>query len=297
MPGFDLALAIGIADATRQADHAVVREHVAIERIERRLVDIGREHALFEIVEDDRPRRAAETPKRALVELGPRLRARLPRQQPHGFPRVRERQDKEPRPSVLARLRMADHRPLAVVDLGFLARRGGDDDARLRRRGAPELPDEAADTRIARGEADLVDEVLPDRHRIAAEPHGRFDALAMRLARTARGARATAPSRWTPRATKLRDLPGGRWTPPAKLRHLPSLRSGDPDRAPPGPPLAGSRVTVARSTCTAAAMRLTGHPSWPSARTCCCLVCSKTLLIRAKDTRSIALVNVSAVVS
>ena len=102
--GFDLALAIGIADAARQADHAVVREHVAIERIERRLVDIGREHALFEIVEDDRPRRAAETPKRALVELGPRLRARLPGQQPHRFPRVRERQDKEPRPPVLARL-------------------------------------------------------------------------------------------------------------------------------------------------------------------------------------------------
>ncbi len=83
--GFDLALAIGIADATRQADHAVVREHIAIQRIERRLVDVGREHALFEIIEDDRPRRAPEAPKRALVELRPRLRARLPRQQPHGF--------------------------------------------------------------------------------------------------------------------------------------------------------------------------------------------------------------------
>ena len=56
--GFDFALAIGIADATRQPDHAVVREHVAIERIERRLVDVGREHAFFEIVEDDRPRRS-----------------------------------------------------------------------------------------------------------------------------------------------------------------------------------------------------------------------------------------------
>ena len=116
--GFDLALAIGIADATRQADHAVVREHVAIERIERRLVDVGREHALFEIVEDDRPRRAAEPTKRALVELRPRLRARLPRQQPHGFARVRERQDKEPRP--LGTCPSPDGGPsarLAVVDL------------------------------------------------------------------------------------------------------------------------------------------------------------------------------------
>jgi hypothetical protein len=57
-----------------QADHAVVREHVAIERIERRLVDVGRQHALFEIVEDDRARGAAQAAKRALVEFRPRLR-------------------------------------------------------------------------------------------------------------------------------------------------------------------------------------------------------------------------------
>ena len=64
-----------------------------------------------------------EPTKRALVELGPRLRARLPHQQPHRFARVRERQDKQPRPPILAGLRMADHRALAVVDLAFLAGR------------------------------------------------------------------------------------------------------------------------------------------------------------------------------
>ena len=51
--GFDLPFAIRIADAARQGDDAVVREHVAIERIERGVVDVGRQHALAQVVEDD----------------------------------------------------------------------------------------------------------------------------------------------------------------------------------------------------------------------------------------------------
>jgi hypothetical protein len=44
---FDFAFSIGIADATREGDDAVVGEHVAIEEIERGIVDVGREQALF----------------------------------------------------------------------------------------------------------------------------------------------------------------------------------------------------------------------------------------------------------
>ena len=58
-------------DAARERDDAVVREHVAVEWVDRRVVDVGREHALLEIVEDDGLRHAAEAAKRLLVELGP----------------------------------------------------------------------------------------------------------------------------------------------------------------------------------------------------------------------------------
>ena len=186
---FDFAFAIRIAHATWEADDPIVREHVAIDGIERRVVDVRREHAFFEIVEDDEARRAAQPAKRPLVELGPRLRARVPDEQAHRFARVAERQDEEPRASVLGRLRMTDHRAVAVVDLRFFTRCRRDDDARFDGRAAAQLADEATDAGVASGET-LLHEVLPDRHRVAPQFQGCFDLLAVRRTR-ARRRRAT----------------------------------------------------------------------------------------------------------
>ena len=47
----DLALPIRVPDAARQGDDAVVGEHVAVERIELGVVDVGGEDALLQVIE------------------------------------------------------------------------------------------------------------------------------------------------------------------------------------------------------------------------------------------------------
>ena len=72
----DFPLPIGAPDATGQRDGAVVGEHVAVERVQGGVVDVGREHALLEIVEDDDVDGPAQPAKRLLVQLGPAPGAR-----------------------------------------------------------------------------------------------------------------------------------------------------------------------------------------------------------------------------
>ena len=182
----DLPLPIRIPDATRQGDGAVVREHVAIERVQRRIVDVRLQHALAQIVEDDDLDRPAQPAKRLLVQLGPAPRARREEQEPDALAAVAQREDEQPRAAVLARLGMPDHRPGAVVDLAFFAGGRHDDGVRVGGRLAAEREDEAADAGVLRGKAVIVDEVAPDRHGVAAARDGDLDQLAIRLARTGR---------------------------------------------------------------------------------------------------------------
>ena len=66
-PRFDFAFPIRIPDSARRRDDAVVGEDVAIKRIQRGIVDVGREYALFEIVEHDDARGAAQPTNSFLI--------------------------------------------------------------------------------------------------------------------------------------------------------------------------------------------------------------------------------------
>jgi hypothetical protein len=191
-----LALAIGMLHPARQRRHAVVRQEVAIQRVEGR-VDVGLEHTLLEVVEHDELHGAAQPAEGALVQLCPDARARLPGEQADRLAAVAERHHEQPRAAVLARLGMPHHRAVAVVDLRLLAGPGLDYGMRLARRlGAP-LRHEAPHARVAGREAVVVDQVLPDRHGRAAAAQRLLDPLAVGLA----GARlrATAGRRWPDR--------------------------------------------------------------------------------------------------
>ena len=179
-----------------------------------------------------------------------------------------ERQDEEPRASVLARAAVADHRPLAVVDLAFFAGRGRDDDARLGRRACRAASRRSGGhSRTARESRGRRPGPARSRRRCAHAPAPRRSArdTARRRSRSALG-----PARRTRRVGgHLRAVMAGfaaesRWTPPRKWPVLPfdSLGRPRPRTAMPGGfQIAADRLAVGRRS--PAAMRRSVQPKSP----------------------------------
>ena len=140
------------------------------------------------------------------------------------------------------------------------------------------LRDEAPDAGIPPGEAVVVDEVLPDRHRVAAPGDRRLDQLPVGLAGAGGGRPAgrRGPGRPGVQAGRRAAKVGGHLTGRIWLggRRRRGRRTGIP---------AAFRYTLAvsRRTPVAASMRRSGQPSRPNARTCCCLSSPKMLAMSA----------------
>src|SRR6266545_1443265 len=177
-----LALPIRRPDAAGQREGAVVLQHIAVERVEGGIVDVGREHTLAQVIEDDDADGAPESAKRLFVQLGPAPRAGGEGEQAHALTAVAEGEHEQAGAAVLPRERVPHHGALAVVDLPFLPRRGDDHRVSLRRALSPQRDHETPNAGVARGKAMLIDQVLPDRHGVAAAAEGERDQLPIRLA-------------------------------------------------------------------------------------------------------------------
>jgi hypothetical protein len=59
--GFNFSFSIWILDPTGHGDSAIVRQDVAIERIQSGIMDVRDEHAFAQIIQDDDPRSATQS--------------------------------------------------------------------------------------------------------------------------------------------------------------------------------------------------------------------------------------------
>src|SRR5450756_2078831 len=178
----DLPLTIRICHAARHRDHTVVPQHVSVHGVERGIVDVGLEYALAKVVEHYYSRAATQPAEGLLMQLGPGLRAGLEYQEADRLAAVAEGQHEQAHAAVLAAVRVADHRAGAIIDLGLLTNRRLDHCAGFLGWATDQLAHEALDALIAAGEAAGIDEILPDRHGVAAAREPQFDGVPMHRA-------------------------------------------------------------------------------------------------------------------
>src|SRR6266567_1550426 len=81
--GLNLTLSIWIPHFARQCRYTVVRQDIAIQRIQAWIVDVRRQHALAKVVQNCDPRRTAQPAKRLLVQFGPHPRTGTEDKQPN----------------------------------------------------------------------------------------------------------------------------------------------------------------------------------------------------------------------
>ncbi len=229
---------------------------------------------------------AAQPPKRPLVQLRPDLRARAPRQQPHALAGVAQREDEEPRASVLAGRRIAHHRAFAVVDLALLAGRRRDHHARLGGRSCRGVSATKRRT-LAYRAVKPWSSTRSCQIAIALRPRpsASVDDLAVDLARarTRRAGRRTEVGGHRLVDGRFCRGVGGHLRRDGRFCRRPDSRGRrpGPDRNAGGPQVAAGRLAADTSRVLRSAR--SDQPNRPSARTCCCFCSSKTLLIPARD--------------
>ena len=153
-------------------------------------------------------------------------RARVQGQQAHRLAAEAERQHEEPRAPVLARLRVAHHRPVAVVDLGLFARRGLDHGTRAR-----ESPRRAASARSAARSRSRA------RSRGRRPGPGRSPSRCGRAPAPPRSARGTARRHWPRGCARPRPVATAR-----RSRSTPAMAAFAPAWSRWTPALAGFAV-------------------------------------------------------
>src|ERR1700728_84217 len=100
---FYFAFAIRVLHSAWKRCDAVVLQHVTVQRIERGLINVGREHAFAEIIEHHNTSDSTEPAKSFLMQLGPNTRTGTEHQEANSFSAISQRQDEQTRAPILAR--------------------------------------------------------------------------------------------------------------------------------------------------------------------------------------------------